>query len=133
MKLYFAHSVSDYSTAYEGQCYNVMRLLGYVVENPNQSHHQEGYRIKGMSYFLDDVLPHCDGVAFAPLPSGWVGAGVAMEVDWFINRGRPIYMVDDRALYTFATHEFLNMRRLTRDETRGATRVLSGLQNGGRP
>jgi hypothetical protein len=132
---YFAHPVSDYGTAAETKILNGLVSLGLSIENPNQPHHQEGYARKSMDYYVEDVLPGCVGCVFLAFPGGMVGSGVAMEVEYFLERGYNAYEIFlDPGIGTvlFSCPMIPDSRILTREETRGATKVFRSLPNGGR-
>jgi hypothetical protein len=106
-RLYFAHAVNAYNTPIEGAAINLIATSfpGSVIENPNQPHHQVGYKAwqqrtakdrdthKGMSYFYDDVLPTCDGCVAMSFLDGRMGLGVAGEAKWFLERWLPVYVM----------------------------------------
>lgn len=105
--LYFAHAVNSYNTLLEktiiGLIYN--HFPKATIENPNQPHHQVGYRKyaqrtkesgathKGMNYFFDEVLPKCDECIAMPFLDGRMGLGVAGEAKWFASRDIPVWVV----------------------------------------
>src|SRR4051812_20416503 len=95
MRIYFAHPTSMYDTPVERQLQQ--RYLashpGDVVENPNQPKHSEGYAAGGMDYFVG-LCNQQDGVFFAPFANGKLGAGVAKEVNSFLEREAPVYEYD---------------------------------------
>ncbi len=105
-RFYFAHPVNVYGKPLEEAIIALIESVfpNDVVENPNQPHHQEGYtkyaerakqsstKHKGMNYFYDEVLPHCDGCVAVPFLDGKMGLGVAGEVRWFVKRGLPVYV-----------------------------------------
>lgn len=132
---YFAHPVSDYGTQAERRILDALALNGIAVENPNQPHHQEGYAREGMDYFLERVLPACTGCVFLPFPGGLVGSGVAMEVEHFAERRCQVLEVGldpGLGVYLLTCRGVPESRVLTREETRGATKLLRSLPNGGR-
>jgi hypothetical protein len=135
VSLYFAHPISDYGTAFESKIVETLELQGLLIENPNQPHHQEGYARGGMDYFMDQVLPLCGGCVFLPFPGGLIGSGVAMEIEHFMDRRQQVIEVGrDPGLGTFLLSCFVldEARILSRDETRGVTKVMRSLPNGGR-
>lgn len=142
-RAYFAHPISDYDTAFEREVEAWLSTLGCTIENPNQTHHQEGYARKGMAYFTEDVLPGCQLCFYLPFPGGWVGAGVAMEVEWFLACGATVWRVDYQqgtgGVDYFSLAPCVGMTPegwrasetiLSRDETRGASRVLKSIGGG---
>ena len=94
---YFAHPTTMYDTGAERQL--VARFQrshpGVGVENPNQPQHGEGYAREGMDYFVH-LCDRQDGVFYAPFADGTVGAGVAREVQSFLDRGAPVLEFDAR-------------------------------------
>lgn len=107
---YFAHAVNLYGTPLETAAVRLIadyfNIRPEDVENPNQPHHQVGYKAyaerakladtshKGMNYFYDEVLPLCDGCVAMPFLDGRMGLGVAGEAKWsFVERHRPVYMI----------------------------------------
>jgi hypothetical protein len=133
-RTYFAHPISDYGTTFEVRACAFLEVHGAIIENPNQDKHQQGYAKHGMDYFVRGVLPHCDVCVFLAFPGEWIGAGVAMEVAHFLERKKPVFELKaERASFSLLpVHGLSSSRLLTRDETRGATRVLSYQLNGGR-
>lgn len=107
MRLYFAHPVNVYNQPLEQEIVKLIkqRIHGVEVENPNQPHHQEGYKKwsarqkesdtkhKGMSYFYDEVLPACDGCIAMTFLDGRMGLGVAGEAKWFLERNKPVWLL----------------------------------------
>lgn len=132
MTHYFAHPISDFSTHFERRTVAELEARGFWLENPNQEVHQQGYRHFGMGYYTNEVLPRCDGCIFVAFPGGKIGSGVAIEVEWFLERGLPVleYVPATGMLDPVRSIDF--GRVLTREETRGASKVLSTLPNGGR-
>lgn len=120
--IYFAHPVNVYNTELErGILAMLMHAFpGVEIENPNQPHHQEGYRAwkkryeghltkSGMNYFYEIVLPGCDSVAALPFLDDKWGAGVAGETIFFIERNQPAWVVDSNP-------PWLGIRKLTKKE-----------------
>lgn len=109
-RIYFAHPVNVYNEPIEKAFEDLLtHYLGYgtykVIENPNQPHHQEGYKAyakrvkesdtkhKGMNYFFDTVLPKCDGGVALPFLDGRMGLGVAGELKWYVEHGKPTWII----------------------------------------
>src|SRR3989338_6145414 len=111
-KLYFAHPVNVYDTLLDESLVSFLKwtfgqgLMGeecWEIENPNQTHHQVGYadwkkRLEndptkqgGMSYYYDVVLPQCHGCVALAFLDDMVGAGVAGELKFFIDRNLPVF------------------------------------------
>ena len=105
--LYFAHAVNTYNTPFESAALRLIAkiLPGVEIENPNQPRHQVGYKKwaeraherdtahKGMSYFFDEVLPHCGGCIAMPFLDGRIGLGVAGEARWFLEKKLPVWAI----------------------------------------
>ncbi|MEX0877370.1 MAG: hypothetical protein WDZ40_00725 [Candidatus Spechtbacterales bacterium] len=100
-KLYFAHPVNTYDTKLEEILLNAIAqdFAGWEIENPNQQKHQDGYmRFKeekgnGMLYFVDVVLPACDGGIFLPFRDSKWSAGVAKEAMYFLYKRLPAWQI----------------------------------------
>jgi len=109
-EIYFAHPVNLYNEPTEAALEKLIAsCLAYgnkqAIENPNQPRHQNGYRKwsarqkesdtkhKGMNYFFDEVLPHCSGCAAMPFLDLRMGLGVAGEAKWFLERGKPCWII----------------------------------------
>jgi hypothetical protein len=132
---YFAHPVSDYGTGFETRVMRALTHFGLSIENPNQPHHQEGYLAQGMDYFLEYVMPACVGCVFVPFKGGLIGSGVAMEIEHFLERGKQVLeLAADHggplALLSFRSLD--ETKILNREETRGVTKVMRSMPNGGR-
>lgn len=86
-KIYFGHPINTYDTELERQLLRIISLHfpDFSIENPNQKHHQEGYRHyketmgSGMRYFYELILPSCSAGIFLPFRDGKWGAGVFGE------------------------------------------------------
>ena len=148
---YWAHAISDFNTKFEQEMQawleSHLAWIDIRLENPNQPHHQDGYNNSEMGYYLREVLPKCDGCIVTAFPGGKIGSGVAMEVAHFLTRGCPVAELvmltylppgpPDRvepALFPVSEEQWNSWhpRWLTREETRGASKVLKTLPNGGR-
>lgn len=100
-KIYFGHPVNFYNTEIETQLIHIIEnnLKKYQVENPNQPHHQEGYKKwkkehgRGMDYYFKEVLPEMDAGIFLPFEDGMFGAGVYGEAEFLKNQAKPIYQI----------------------------------------
>ena len=105
--IYFAHPVNVYNTPLE-KAVEAYLSFSYPgdIENPNQQHHQAGYKAwqertaknrdqhKGMSYFFDEILPKCRiGCVAMPFLDGHFGLGVAGEAKWFLERGKKVLVI----------------------------------------
>lgn len=101
-RLYFGHPINVYNTGLEQELLREIRtqFVGWIVENPNQPHHDEAYMARKksgqnpMGYFFDEVLPECDGGIFMPFRDGKFGAGVAGEAKNLAVRGCSIWQID---------------------------------------
>ena len=106
LRLYFAHAVNIYNTPIEDAAVKLIsnHFPSAEIENPNQLHHQIGYKKwaqrahesdtkhKGMNYFFDEVLPLCNGCVAMPFLDRRMGLGVAGEAKWFIEKGLPVWI-----------------------------------------
>lgn len=128
VRLYFAHPVSDYGTAYEAAILTTA-LVYYDVENPNQPHHQEGYKAQGMAWFKA-VIQTCEACLFLSFPDGKVGAGVATEVQDFHDRSLPVFEAKTPTLWFPAQLD--PDRVLSVEDTRAAVQHYRKRANGGR-
>jgi hypothetical protein len=109
-KIYFAHPVNTYNTPFEQAMVKLLKAFfpEDEIENPNQPHHQEGYRkyaelykhepiakgTRGMRYFHEVVLPSCDKCAILPFLDGRLGLGAADEPRWYLERGMPAWFIE---------------------------------------
>ena len=98
MKIYYAHCVQLYGSQQELRDIDLLKSLGFEVVNPNLPKHQSGYNKKGMDYFIEDILPYCDGCAFRALPDGSIPAGVGKEVKEMIRAAKPVIELPNFAL-----------------------------------
>ncbi len=146
---FLAHPVATFDTRLEAA---LVALIGYHfriemgrVENPNQPHHHEGFRVwevrveeagaapdPGMGYFPKEVFPYCDGVVALPLPDGRISFENADAMRWFIREGLPTFVAaPTEAITPFALMVFeanyccglFNLREMT-DEERAA--IMAG-------
>ncbi len=99
--IYFGHPVNTYNTKKESELIEIIEknFPHLKVENPNQKHHQEGYkRFKqetgiGMNYYFQEVLPKMRAGIFLAFEDGMLGAGVYGEAEWLFNNDRRIYEI----------------------------------------
>ena len=99
--LYFGHPVAVYGAEIETELMSKIRAAfpGWHVENPNQTHHQEGYQRwkkdtgNGMNYYFKIVLPRVSGGTFLAYRDGKWGAGVYGEALFVFGQGCPIWEV----------------------------------------
>jgi hypothetical protein len=83
--------VTDYGgTARQLAAVAAIEAKGWIVETPDQPIHQDAYRQHGMQHFLD-VVEDCDALAFLPFADGYIGAGVAKEIEHAFRRGLRVY------------------------------------------
>jgi 3',5'-nucleoside bisphosphate phosphatase len=101
MKIYFGHAVSLYNTPIESSLEEVIatEFSEFVVENPNQKHHDEGYfrcakSGRGMDYYFNEVLPNMGAGIFLPFDDGMFGKGVYGEAEFLRDANKPIYEID---------------------------------------
>lgn len=127
-RLYFAHPVTMYGTPQEALALEWLRLnLAkppiWEVVNPNSPEHAEGYLQRGMQYFLE-LCATCDECAFMAFPNGKIGHGVALEVQSFLDRDRPVCeLIDDPIGHQRDTIEG---RVLSVEETRALIAEIRG-------
>lgn len=131
-RTYFAHPISDYGTSYERFCVTLLEAAGHTVENPNQPHHQDGYAEEGMDYFTKKVLPSCDGCAFLTFPGGLIGFGVFTEICHFLGAKQPVWEMKPWGGVELIDPTEFEPTVLTREETRGASKVFLSLSTRGR-
>lgn len=115
IKIYYAHSLALYGTAQERRDVELLELLGFEVENPNQLEHAQGYmKIKKeggnpMDYFVR-LVTTCDALAFRGLPTGHIPAGVYKEIRTAENNAMPVFELPcffNRAVGVEETRQFL--------------------------
>ncbi len=100
-KIYFGHPITIYNTQKESDLIDrIRKMFGWFdVENPNQKHHQEGYKRykdkgeRGMNYFFQEVLPKMDAGIFLPFEDGMFGTGVFEEAQFIFNNNKKIYEI----------------------------------------
>jgi hypothetical protein len=63
--------------------------------NPNCPASEEGYKQLKMEYFKKFSF-ECDLVAFRPIATGGIPAGVAREVNWFQEVNKPVIEIPVR-------------------------------------
>ncbi len=141
MRLYFGHPVNSYDTDLERWIIaEIERLIpGSVVENPNQPHHQEGYKKyeramkDGMRYFLHVVLKKCHGGVVLPFGDGYLGAGIFRETTALLEAGKPVWAIRpehlaNRDLRFQELHWDGEILALTVPETRARLRGPDGVR-----
>lgn len=100
--IYFGHPVNFYNTEKERELCEIIKFNfpGHNLENPNQLHHQENYKIwkeelgNGMKYYFDIILPKMNAGIFLPFEDGMWGLGVFGEAEFIFKNGCPIWQID---------------------------------------
>lgn len=127
MRCYLAHPVTDYGgSARQLAAVAAIEAHGFAVENPDQHIHQEAYRQHGMQHFLD-VVEDCDALAFVRFDDGYIGAGVAKEIECALRRGLTVY--DASEGYLDPTGTMMPECVLTVEQTRAKIAYLRGRSN----
>lgn len=90
-RAYFAHPITEFGTRKEKMILEKMELLFGEIVNPNTDEHKLKYDLKGMSYYLKEVLPNCDVIVFMAMPNGKISSGVAKEIKHFVKQGKTIF------------------------------------------
>lgn len=132
-KLYFGHPINTYNTELEDKLLQKISEIfpDWDIENPNQKHHQEGYKRRkeahenGMDYFYKEVLPQCDGGVFLPFRDGSWGAGIFGEAEFLLEIGRPIWQIATDGVVTQIT-DLASVSLLSVEETISRVRTESG-------
>ena len=132
-KIYFGHPINTYDTDLEKKLLLQIHIAfpGLVLENPNQDHHQKGYRLwkelygHGMSYYYQEVLPKCVAGIFLPFRDGKWGAGVLGEAEILASLGRPIFEITNDGVIR-EINNLQDIPSLTIDETRQRIRTKEG-------
>lgn len=94
MKVYYAHCMALYGTPQEQRDIELLEGLGYEVVNPSSPSVVADLAelpsgALRMAYF-ERFADECDLVAFRALPDLSITSGVAKELGWFQDRGKPI-------------------------------------------
>lgn len=113
MIVYYAHCMAIYNTPQEERDIELLKELGFEVNNPNDKGHDYGWKTHGMKY-ADKIVPGADVVAFRSLPDGTIPAGIAYEVQLAIDKGIPIIELPN----------FHNRKVLDREQTRQYLREI---------
>lgn len=96
MRVYYAHCLAIYHTPQEQRDLVTLRSLGFEVIDPNTPEVQGWVNVlknKNPDTYMDlfkNFVTECDAVAFRGLPDGAIPAGVAKEVEWAIEFGKPV-------------------------------------------
>ncbi len=104
--IYFGHPVNTYNTELESDLINKIEEAMPLrkVYNPNMPYNQENYPFwkkntgNGMRYFFDVILPNMESGIFLPFEDGFWGKGVAGEMEYLKNHGKPIYSITSQGL-----------------------------------
>lgn len=123
IKFYYAHPVCYYDTVIEAYVVGRMKGCDLEVVNPNTPEHQEGYAREGMDYFLK-ICEECSGCVFQSFTDFTLGAGVAKEVESFLNRDLPVYHIMYGQFIT--VNDLDNYKVLSIEETRNKDREIKG-------
>lgn len=128
MRIYFAHPISHYNTAFETYCIQSIKFAypNAEVVNPNGEVHQKActeFRL-GMPYFLL-LAQTCDEVVYVPFHDGEVGAGVYAELVEMGRAGKAIHRIvpvdgDYGKLYSV---DYKEIRPLSINETKKRVRA----------
>lgn len=133
MKIYFGHPINTYGTELEVKLMAILvdTFPNWIIENPNQEHHQEGYQRwkkehgNGMDYYYKEVLPRCNAGIFLPFRDGKWGAGVFGEAEFLAKLGLPIFKITYTGLVTRADN-LIDIPTLSINETRKRIRTETG-------
>ena len=130
MKIYYAHCVALYNTKQETRDIATLQALGFEVENPNDPLVEEACKWiredterfnrastrqldpgeEVMKYFRQFATT-CDAIAFRALPDGSIPAGVAKEIEYFREVGKPVIelptALSTRVMTVDGTREYL--------------------------
>ncbi len=132
-KLYFAHPVNLFGSELEKFLLHKIReqFAGWEIEDPSEPQHAAGYKkwkegLSGnpMDYYTLELLPCCGAGIFLPFRDGAWGAGVYLEAECFVKRGKPIWKITPEG--EIEELEFANMQPLSVEATRARIRDLNG-------
>lgn len=130
-RLYLAHPVLLYGTAYKARLVERLRAEGWDVVDPDTPEHAAAYKARGMAHFCE-VVANCDALAFEGMPGGGIGAGVAKEIleAWVL--GKPVCrVIAGGALSELRRDQGATMllsEVLTIEETRARIRMASTME-----
>lgn len=127
MEVYFGHPINTYNTELESKLLKKIEEYfspDWEIENPNQKHHQEGYKKHGMGYYLEKVLSKCKAGIFLPFRDGKWGAGVFKEAERLSELNCPIFMINPAGF--IQKIDIKNAKVLTIEETRVRIRDSKG-------
>jgi len=131
-KLYFGHPINVYGTDLQRALLARIaeRFPDWEIENPDQPHHDEGYRRRKeatgrpMDYYTQEVLPGCGGGVFLTFRDGMFGAGVFAEAVAIHGQGGPVWEIDAEGRVSALLLD--GRRALSVDETRSRIRLPGG-------
>jgi hypothetical protein len=125
MRIYFAHPMAHYNSAYEAECMAEIgrKFPGVEIVNPNHWTYQESYEKaggKGME-FWNALAESCDMLVAVPFRDGEHGSGVWKEMEAMqAKRGLVLELHKGK----WRTVDFADIRPLSVTETRFRTRML---------
>jgi hypothetical protein len=94
MKVYYAHCMALYDTPQEYRDLETLAALGFDVVNPNSPWIEaEMAKLKpdARMFWFERFADECDAIVFRGLPSSdKIPSGVAMEINWFHRRQKPV-------------------------------------------
>ena len=94
--VYYAHCVALYDSVQEQRDMITLQSLGFSVLNPNHAAIDKQVRElkeSGAEDYMElfrTYVNQCDVFAFRALPDGAIPAGVAKEIQYAIDAGKPI-------------------------------------------
>lgn len=125
MKAYYAHCKALYDTPQEVRDLKLLRTLfadNFVNPNNRQvdadlqrlrdahASYPQSLYVSTMDYF-EKFADECDIIVFRALPDGRIPSGVAQEIQWFRQRGKPVLELPSnilsRVMSLDATREYL--------------------------
>ncbi len=104
LKAYYAHCTSIYDTTQERRDIATLEASGLTVVNPNCDECRIGYATLGMDYFRR-FANECDLIVFRALPHGGIPAGVAMEIEMFRAKFKPVLELPSPLIHRTMTIE----------------------------
>ena len=132
-KMYFGHPINTYNILLEIILVAKIQKTfpGWIVENPNQEHHQKGYENwknkygNGMDYYYKEVLPLCNGGIFLPFRDDSWGAGIFGEAQFLDHRNGLIYQITHDMVIS-RVGDLNRITALSIEETRQRIRTRKG-------
>lgn len=88
-QVYYARSIALYDTPQGVRDIAMLSSLGFHVLDPDNPQSEAGYEREGMTYFRT-MIEQADVLAFRANPDGSINAGVAQEIEWAEQLGRPV-------------------------------------------